>query len=124
MIDIAALAGIAALIVVGVFFWKRFGIGSGRAFGNRVASHVGIPKGVFYLLLDNGVKGSTHDLLVSLQEANFDLDRAAVELGPTLARGIERLEEQAALGVRSWTRGPVGGGAAAPMSAASTRTGR
>ena len=94
MIDIAALAGIAALIVVGVFFWKRFGIGSGRGFGNRVASHVGIPKGVFYLLLDNGVKGSTHDLLVSLQEADFDLDQAAVELGPTLARGIERLEER------------------------------
>jgi hypothetical protein len=87
-----AIAGICILGGLGVFFWKRFGTGSGRALGNRIAEHNGIPRKVFYYLLDNGVKGSTHDLLVSLERSNITLDQASIAVAPSLNRGIERLE--------------------------------
>lgn len=90
----AAIIGIVTLVALVVYFWKRFGIGSGHALGNRIAAHVGIPKSIFYVILDNGVKGTTRDLLASLESAGLDLEQASVELGPVLARGIERLEER------------------------------
>ena len=94
LIDNAAIVGVVTVIAVAVYFWKRFGIGSGHALGNRIAAHIGIPRSLFYVLLDNGVKGTSRDLLVSLGNSNLDLEQASVELGPTLARGIERLEER------------------------------
>ncbi|HEY5764098.1 MAG TPA: hypothetical protein VIS73_12900 [Rhodocyclaceae bacterium] len=94
MIDTAAIVGLATLVAVIVFFWKRFGIGSGHALGNRIAAHIGMPRNLFYLFLDNGAKGSSRDLLAALEQANLDLDQASVELAPSLARGIERLEER------------------------------
>jgi len=87
-----AIVGIVILVALAVFFWRRSGIGSGRAFGNRIAAHIGIPKSLFHSLLDHGAKGSSRDLLASLEKAQLDLDQASVELGPSLARGIERLE--------------------------------
>ena len=93
MID-PAIIGVITLVGVAFFFWKRFGAGSGHALGNRIAAHIGIPKSVFYVLLDNGVKGSSRDLLLSLSKSSMDLEQASIELGPTLARGIERLEER------------------------------
>lgn len=93
-IDNAALIGVITLVAVGVYFWKRFGVGSGHAFGNRLAAHIGIPKSIFYVIVDNGVNGTTRDLLVSLKSSNLDLDQASIELGPVLSRGIERLEER------------------------------
>jgi hypothetical protein len=93
LIPAAAIVGIVTLIALLVFFWRLAGIGSGRAFGNRIASHLGIPRGLFHSLLQHGVKeSSSRDLLASLEKSNPGLDRASVALGPTLSRGIERLE--------------------------------
>ena len=92
MIYSAAIVGLAALIALLIFFWRRSGIGSGRAFGNRIAAHIGIPKNVFHMLLTHGVSGSPRDLLASLAKSTPELDQASVELGPKLARGIERME--------------------------------
>lgn len=75
-----------------VFFWKRNGVGSGRTFGNRIAAHLGIPRSLFHSLLAHGVKGSYRDLLASLEKSKLDLDQASIALGPSLAKGIERLE--------------------------------
>lgn len=92
MIHTAAIVGLATVIALVVFFWKRSGIGSGRSFGNRIAAHLGIPRNLFHSLLDHGVSGSSRELLASLEKSNLSLDKAAVALGPSLARGIERLE--------------------------------
>jgi len=88
------LMGLFVLVGLAVFFWMQFGPGSGRAFGNRVAAHIGIPKNVFYPLLVNGVKGSSRELLLSLKRSKLGLDEAGVKLGPTLGRGLERLESR------------------------------
>lgn len=88
----AAIVGIAALVSLLVFFWRRSGIGSGRAFGNRIAAHIGVPRNVFHMLLTHGVSGSPHDLLASLAKSKPELDQASAELGPRLAKGIERME--------------------------------
>ena len=87
-----AVMGVAALVGLVVFFWRRVGPGSGRTFGNRIAAHIDVPRSVFYALLDNGVKDSSRELLASLAKSKPGLDEASVELGPTLSRGIERLE--------------------------------
>jgi hypothetical protein len=92
LIYTVAISGVVVLVALLVFFWQRSGIGSGRAFGNRIAAHIGVPRGLFHSLLDHGVKGSSRELLASLEKAKMDLDQASVQLGPSLARGIERLE--------------------------------
>jgi len=88
------VVGVLALVGLAVFFWSQIGPGSGRAFGNRIASHIGIPRGVFYALLANGVKGSFGELLRALEKSKLGLDEASVELAPSLSRGIERLESR------------------------------
>lgn len=80
------------MIALLVFFWKRSGIGSGRAFGNRIAAHIGIPRSLFHSILAHGAKGSPRALLASLEKSTPNLDQASKALGPALARGIERLE--------------------------------
>ena len=92
MIDTAAILGVGVLIGLLVFFWRQVGAGSGRAFRNRIAAHLGISRSLFRTLLVNGVKGSPRDLLVSLEKSKPDLDQASIELGPSLSRGIDRLE--------------------------------
>ena len=94
LIYFPAIRGLLVLVGLAVFFWAHNGPGSGRAFGNRVAAHLGIPKNVFYVLLENGVKGSSRDLLASLERSKLGLDEAGIKLGPTLGRGIERLERR------------------------------
>ncbi len=74
------------------FFWSRYGPGSGRAFGNKIAKHNGIPKNTFWYLLDNGAKISALDILTGLEKSGADLEQASVELGPVLQRGMNRLE--------------------------------
>jgi hypothetical protein len=88
------LVGVAVLVGLALFFWKRSGPGSGRTFGNRIAAHIGMPRNVFHALLENGVKGSARELLASLEKSKPDLDEASVELGPSLNRGMERLESR------------------------------
>ncbi len=82
----------AVLIVLLVFLWKRFGVGSGRSFGNRIAKHNGLRRNTFWYLIRNGAKGSSLDLLKSLERSNTSLDQASIAIAPTLQRGIELLE--------------------------------
>lgn len=92
MIYTPAILGVVVLFALLVFFWKRSGPGSGRTFGNRIATHIGIPRNLFHSLLAHGVKDSSRELLVSLEKSKLDLDQASVKLAPTLSRGIERME--------------------------------
>jgi len=89
-----AFVGLLGLVGVVVFFWVHNGPGSGRPFGNRVAAHIGIPKNVFYALLENGVEGSSRELLASLQRSKLGLEEAGVKLGPALGKGLARLERR------------------------------
>jgi len=92
MPNLTTLFSIAILIALAVFFWKRYGIGSGRGFGNRIAKHNDLRRSTFWYLINNGAKGSALDLLKSLEQSNMDLDQASIAVGPTLQRGIELLE--------------------------------
>jgi CBS domain containing-hemolysin-like protein len=94
LIYFPALFGLAVLVALSIFFWKVVGPGSGRKFGNQIAAHLRLPRNVFYALLENGVKGSSRSLLLSLEKSSSNLDTAAVKLGPTLCRGLERLEKR------------------------------
>ena len=92
MVYMPAIVGLVIVFGLAVFFWRRNGAGSGRSLGNRVATHTRIPRKVFYILLDNGAKGPSRELLASLEKSGMSLDDASIELGPSLKRGIERLE--------------------------------
>ncbi len=92
MIPTAALVGVVVLCALLVFFWRRNGIGSGRSYGNRIAAHIGIPKSLFHSLMAHGAPGGSRQLLASLEQANLTLEQASAELGPSLAKGIERME--------------------------------
>lgn len=82
------------MVALLAFFWARSGVGSGRAFGNRIAAHLGIPRSLFHSILAHSVKGSPRELLASLEKAKLGLDQAGVALGPSLAQGIQRLEDR------------------------------
>lgn len=84
--------GVVVLIGIAVFFWRREGPGSGRAYGNRIAAHIGIPKKVFWPLLENGVQGSSRELLASLQLDGVSMGAASARIAPVLVRGMKRLE--------------------------------
>jgi hypothetical protein len=86
------LIGIVALVAMMVFFWKRYGPGSGRSLGNKIASHLGIQRGLFYSILDHGVKDSRRDVLAALEKSKVGVEAASIQIAPTLLRGIERLE--------------------------------
>jgi len=87
-----AIVVLLLVVGVGVLVWKRSGMSAGRAFGNRVAQHIGIPKNLFHSLLDNGVNGPSLVLLATLEKAGLTVEQAGVELGPSLARGASQLE--------------------------------
>lgn len=87
-----AILGVGVLLGLLVFLWKQVGAGSGRVLRNRVAAHLGISRSLFRSLLVHGVKGSPRDLLASLEKSKLSLEQASIKLGPSLARGIERLE--------------------------------
>lgn len=88
-----AIIGALGMLGVAFFLWQQFGPGSGRALGNRVASHIGMQRSLFYALLDNGVRDtSSRVLLRGLEKSGLGLDEASVQLAPVLYRGIERLE--------------------------------
>jgi len=92
MPNITTVFSVAIFIVLGVIFWKHFGVGSGRSFGNKIAKHTGLNQNTFWYLMDNGSKGPALDLLKSLEQSNTSLDQASAALGPVLQKGIERLE--------------------------------
>jgi len=92
MPNITAIFGAAILMALAFFLWKRFGIDSGRAFGNRIAKHNGLRRSTFWYLIKNGVEDSAYDFLRSLEQSNTSLDQASIAVGPILQKGIERLE--------------------------------
>lgn len=92
MPNITAIFGAAILMALAFFLWKRFGIDSGRAFGNRIAKHNGLRRSTFWYLIKNGVEDSAYDFLRSLEKSNISLDQASIAVGPILEKGIERLE--------------------------------
>ena len=92
MIYLPTVIGVLAFVAILFFSWKRVGSGSGRTFDNDIAAHLGIKRSLFYSILDHGTMDSSRKLLASLSKANLGVEAASVELGPTLVRGIERLE--------------------------------
>ena len=92
MPDFTIVFSLAILIALAVIFWKNYGIGSGRSFGNKIAKHNGLRQTTFWYLMDSGTKGSALDLLKSLEKSDMGLDQASIAVGPTLQSGIERLE--------------------------------
>ena len=92
MIYFPMIVGAVVLVGLAVFLWKRNGPGSGLSFGNKIAAHIGVPRKVFHVLLENGVKDSSRELLASLERSELSLDEASVKVAPVLSRGIERLE--------------------------------
>ncbi len=79
-------------LIIVAFVWHKGGLSKGRKFGNEIARHLNIPKNLFHALLDNGVKGPSLQLLSMLRDANMSLERASIELGPSLQRGVIALE--------------------------------
>jgi hypothetical protein len=86
------LVSLAILIALAMFFWKQIGPGSGRAYGNRIARQIGLPRNTFWYLLENGADGTSMEILSALKGSGSDLHQAGVELGPTLQKGLKRLE--------------------------------
>ncbi|WP_296491651.1 hypothetical protein [Rhodoferax sp.] len=92
MIYAPTVIGVVTLLAILVFFWKRSGLGSGRRFGNKIAQHIGIQRSLFYSILDHGTRDTSRKLLASLANSKLGVAEASVELGPTLVKGVERLE--------------------------------
>ena len=87
-----ALLGLLVLIAIAVFFWKRNGAGSGRSFGNRIASHLGIKRSVFHALMDVGSTDPSRKVLSTLEQSGWSVEQAAIQLAPALSKGIERMD--------------------------------
>lgn len=87
-----AFLGLVVLVALAVFFWRRDGPGSGRSFGNRIASHLGIQRSVFHSLMDIGAGDTSRKTLAMLQKSGVSLEQAAEKIAPTLSKGISRME--------------------------------
>jgi hypothetical protein len=88
------LAIVGLLWALVAFFWRRWGPGSGRDFGNKIAKFNRIPRNTFWYLLDNGADDSAMDLLARIQQSTTDWEQASIALAPTLQKGLERLEKR------------------------------
>lgn len=77
-----------------VLIWTRGGLGKGRKFGNRIAKHLGMSNNFFHSVLENGVTGPSLQLLAMLEGAGCTLERASIELAPSLERGLIALENR------------------------------
>lgn len=83
---------IAILVLILAAAWKITGRGKARRFGNKVADCVGLNRNQFHSALDNGVSGSSLAMLEMLEKAGLTPEQAGVEVGPSLAKGIAKLE--------------------------------
>jgi hypothetical protein len=83
-----------AWLLLMLFLWTRGGLWKGRKFGNKVAQHLGMSNNFFHSVLENGVKGSSLQLLGILDVTRLTLEQASVQLGPSLNRGLVALEER------------------------------
>jgi hypothetical protein len=91
---LAMLAIAGLLLAFAAFMWRRWGPGSGRDFGNKIAKFNHIPRNTFWYLLDNGADDSALDLLAGIQQSTTDWEQASIALAPTLQKGLERLEKR------------------------------
>jgi len=80
-----------AILVLWGFVSKRMGLGKGRAYGNKLAVHLGWEKDFFYSVLDNGVNGPSLMVLTSIEQMGVSLHQATVMLAPSLAHGLNKL---------------------------------
>ena len=88
------LAIVGLLLAFAAFMWRRWGPGSDRDFGNKIAKFNHIPRNTFWYLLDNGADDSALDLLARIQQSTTDWEQASIALAPTLQKGLERLEKR------------------------------
>lgn len=92
------LAIVSALLAIWLLFmiftWTRGGLGKGRKFGNRIATHLGMSNNLFHSVLENGVNGPSLQLLATLEMAGISLQEASVQLAPWLQRGLDALESR------------------------------
>ena len=90
----SVLSIIGLLVFPGVlwFAWTKLGLREGRAYRNRLAEHLGVPRNLFHQSLDDGVNGPSLMLLSTLEKSGMSLDQVAVELGPSLARGLDKFD--------------------------------
>lgn len=70
------------------------GLGRGRRYGNKIARHLGISNNLFHTLLDNGVNGSSLQLLAMLERTGMTMEQASIQLAPSLERGVIALENK------------------------------
>ena len=75
-----------------ILVWTRGGLGKGRKFGNKIAKHLGMSSNFFHSVLDNGVSGQSLQRLAMLEGVGCSLERASIELAPSLERGLIALE--------------------------------
>ena len=93
LINIAiTLAVIYGLLMVLV--WKLGGLGKGRKFGSKIAKHLGMSNNFFHTVLENGVSGSSLQLLAILERTGWTPARASIELAPSLERGLIAMENR------------------------------
>ncbi|WP_156391373.1 hypothetical protein [Acidovorax sp. Root70] len=88
---IAVVVGVVWLLTM-VLVWNRMGLGKGRRFGNKIAKHLGMDKNFFHTVIDSGVSGPSLQVLAMLEGAGCSLERASIELAPSLERGLIALE--------------------------------
>ncbi|SDI00324.1 hypothetical protein SAMN05660652_02704 [Propionivibrio dicarboxylicus] len=67
------------------------GLGKSRAYGNKLAAHLGWEKNFFHSVLDNGVNGPSLMVLDSIEKMGVTPHQAAVMLAPSLAHGLNKL---------------------------------
>lgn len=91
MIYSVAIVGVVFIVALLAFWWSRVGFGSGRAFGNRIAAHTGIPRKVFHMLLTHGA-AQPLETLKALEKSTPDLAQASAVVAPLLSKGISRME--------------------------------
>lgn len=85
------VAWAVAILVLWRFVAKRMGLGKSRAYGDKLAVHLGWEKKFFHSVLDNGVNGPSLMVLNSIEQMGVTLHQAAVMLAPSLAHGLNKL---------------------------------
>ncbi len=87
---------------VGLFFtvlvwggtWFGLGLGKGRAYGNKLAAHLGWRKNFFHTVLDMGTGDQSLLLLKGFSQSGEDLRAVAIALAPSLEAGLKALESR------------------------------
>lgn len=81
-------------ILILAVFWKISGLGKGRKFGNKIADSIGFKRNFFHTVLENGVNGPSLTFLSMMEAGGISIEQAAIEVGPSLERGLAKLESR------------------------------